>query len=182
MPKKKKRAYPPPEHLETGWTGMEHLETGWAPIQEKQLTIDNILSIEECEFYVDEVFYRVRELHGEKEARRIFAECSKPESKRDAKLLHDAKLLLKYLGLFLDVEGKPGVREYAVRVAKEKRVDPDAMERKVWRVLNDEGVWAYLAEEGFLHCPWPLPEPMRSELTEDRRAFWRLFRLLPIKQ
>jgi hypothetical protein len=182
MPKKKKRAYPPPEHLETGWAGMEHLETGWAPSPPgKELTTDNILSIEECEIYVDNVFFRVSKLHGEKEARRIFAEYSKP-AKRAAKLNDDAFLLLHYLGLFLDVEGKPSVREYAVRVAKEKRVDPDAMERKVWRVLNDEGVWAYLAEEGYLHCPWPLPEPLRSTLTEDRREFLRLWGLLPINQ
>jgi len=71
MPKKKKRAYPPPEHLETGWAGMEHLKTGWAPKDPKQLTIDNILSIEECEVYVENVFFRVSELHGEREARRI---------------------------------------------------------------------------------------------------------------
>jgi hypothetical protein len=180
MPKKKKRAYPPPEHLETGWSGME--QTGWAPSPPgKELTIHNILSIEECEIYVDNVFFKVRELLGEKEARRIFAEYGKP-AKRDAKLNDDASLLLKYLGLFLDVEGKPSVREYAVQVAKEKRVDPDAMERKVWRVLNDEGVWAYLAEEGYLHCPWPLLEPMRSTLTEDNRAFLRLWNLLPVKQ
>jgi len=181
MPKKKKRAYPPPERLETGRAGMEQLETGWAPKDPKVLTIDNIISIEECEIYVDNVFFRVSELHGEKEARRIFAKYSK-SAKRDAKLDDDAGLLLHYLDLFLDAEGKPSVREYAVRVAKEKRVDPETMERKVWRVLNDERVWAYLAEEGYLHCPWPLPEPMRPTLTEDLRAFWRLFGLLPIKQ
>jgi hypothetical protein len=93
----------------------------------------------------------------------------------------DAHLLAKYLSLFLDVEGKPNVRQFAREQAKEKGVDPDAMERKVWRVLNDEDIWAALAEEGHLHCPWPFHGDL-SELSEDRREFLKLWWLLPVKQ
>jgi hypothetical protein len=85
-------------------------------------------------------------------------------------------LLNKYLDLFLYVEGKPNVRQFARQKARESRIDPDAMVAKVWRVLKDQSVWAYLGREGYLHCPWPL----KSSL-EGSKEFLRLWGLLPPK-
>jgi hypothetical protein len=144
----------------------ERQHIGWRKVSEKKLTIDNIRTIKECELYVDWLWWRVHDLHGEEEAKRIFAEFGKPPTKRAVKLNDDARLLLKYLDLFIDIEGTPSVREYAVRVAKEKRADPDAMERKVWRVLNDERIWDKLYDEGYLSCPRMSPEEL-AELKAD---------------
>jgi hypothetical protein len=174
---KKKKSYPRPEKLETGWSEPSN----------KKLTIDNIRTVEECDRYVSYVFGAVCELHGEKEAQRIFAEYSKPPVKREVKSDEDASLLIEYLWLFLDVDdtegsniAKPNVRQYAHEQAIVRGVDPDSMERKVWRVLDDERVWAKLAEDGFLHCPWPNPGLL--EVSEDRRKFASCWGLLPVKK
>jgi hypothetical protein len=156
----------------------EHI--GWAQPSEKKLTLDTIRTIQECELYVDWVFGTVCELHGEKEARRIFAQVGNWPKKRELKLRNDAKLLLDYLNLFLDVEGKPNVSEFARQQAKKAGAAPDAMERKVWRVLGDEKLWEKLYDEGFLSCPWPLPEDRLAEIKSGRvsHSFLKLFGLV----
>jgi hypothetical protein len=150
---------------------------GWVEPRKQKLTIDGMRTAEECDVYVSWVFAAVLKLHGENEARRIFAQYANGPTKRETKLEKDAALLLRYLDLFLDVEGKPNVRRFARQQAKDSGTDPDTMERKVWRVLKDQSVWANLGREGYLHCPWPLKFSL-----EGPKEFLRLWRLLPPKR
>jgi hypothetical protein len=171
----KKKRLTAHERQPMGWAG-------WPPSDEKKLTIDNIRTIKECELYVSHVFWKVQELHGEKEARRIFAEHGNWPAKRELKLLEDAHLLLNYLGGFLDVEDgeAPSVRAFVAERATKIGTSPDAMERKVWRVLNDENLWEYLYEEGYLSCPWPMPEELLAQIKSGSlpNSFLRLWGLI----
>jgi hypothetical protein len=152
----------------------------WAKTPKKKPTMDNMKTLAECELIADWTFWAIKKLHGEKEARRIFATHGNDPAKRELKLQADATLLNAYLGLFLEVDGQPNVRQFAIKKAKEIGIDRDAMERKVWRVLNDEKVWEYLYDEGYLCCPWPMPEEQLSDIKSGRipNSFLKLFGLI----
>jgi hypothetical protein len=83
---------------------------------------------------------------------------------------------------FLDVEDgeAPSVRAFAAERATEIGTSLDAMERKVWRVLNDESHWEHLYKEGYLSCPWPMPEEQLAEIKSGRlpNSFLRLWKLI----
>lgn len=97
----------------------------------------------ECERYIKRVFEAVVRHYGEDEARRIFDPYGKPRTKRDKLLEENARLLLQYYLEGFDETAqwrKPNVHQLAVRLAKEKNTDADALERKIWRAIKDEKI------------------------------------------
>jgi hypothetical protein len=119
----------------------------------------------ECERYIKRVFEAVVKHYGEDEARRIFGPYGKPRTKRDIRLEENALLFLEYwlAGLEAGAETgtetpgtepklrepkwrKPNIRQLAIRLAGEKNKDVDALERKIWRAINDERVRRYVEE------------------------------------
>jgi hypothetical protein len=153
----------------------------WAKPSKKKLTKDNMKTLAECELIADWTFWAIKELHGEKEARRIFATHGSGPAKRELKLQEDASLLLAYLRLFLDVDGEPSIRRFVRNKAKEANdKDVAPLERKFWRILNDEKVWEHLYDEGYLCCPWPMPKEQLAKIKSGRlpNSFLRLFGLI----
>jgi hypothetical protein len=102
---------------------------GWT-----ELHPNDLKTIDSCKILVGNVFGEIAERHGEDEAARIFAPYSK-RTKRQVKLDSDVMLLWKCDDM------KPlNVRQLAFRLAKERRINQDAKERKIWRVLKDKNV------------------------------------------
>jgi hypothetical protein len=102
---------------------------GWT-----ELDPNDLKTIDACKTLVGNVFEAIAERYGTDEAVHIFAPYGK-RSKRQVKLDSDVMLLWKCDDM------KPlNVRQLAFRLAKERRVNQDAMERKIWRVLKDKNV------------------------------------------
>jgi hypothetical protein len=97
------------------------------------------LTVEEWAQAVDFLFRQVAGQIGSFEARRIFAQCAKPLTKRDRQLHENSELLWKYINM-----PKRSVRQLATRLAKEKNTDQRALEKKIARAVKNKKVRAYL--------------------------------------
>jgi hypothetical protein len=95
----------------------------------------------ECEEYIKLVFEAVVKHYGEDEARRIFSPYGRLRTKREINDEANEELLVLYYLECIEAEKskrKPNVRQLALRIAKEKKVDPVALERKIWRVIKEK--------------------------------------------
>jgi hypothetical protein len=95
----------------------------------------------ECEQYVKWVFEAVVKHYGEDEARRIFGPYGRPRTKREINAETNEELLFCYYleKIKADKEKrKPNIRRLALRLAEEKKTDPVALERKIWRVVKEK--------------------------------------------
>jgi predicted nucleotidyltransferase component of viral defense system len=92
-------------------------------------------TIDEYSIIVWLLFEEIKEHYGEDEARRLFDSFRALHlTKRQIKFREDQKLLWQYFAM----EPKPNVRRLAARLAKERGISEEAMERKIWRVVLDQ--------------------------------------------
>jgi hypothetical protein len=89
----------------------------------------------------DFLFRDIARQHGSFEARRIFAQCAKPLTKRDKQLHENSELLWKYINM-----PKRSIRQLAARLAKENGTDQRALEKKIERAVKNKKVRAYLEQ------------------------------------
>ena len=115
------------------------------PAEEKNAVLlpfyPNVDDPSECERYIKEVFEAVVKYYGEDEARRIFGPYGRPRTKREINDEQNEELLVAYYLECIKAEKlkrKPNVRQLARRLAEVNKLDPVALERKIWRLVKEK--------------------------------------------
>ena len=96
---------------------------------------------QQWEEIANSLFREIAGQHGSFEARRIFAQCAKPLTKRDRQLHENSELLWKYFTM-----PKRNIRQLAARLARENGTDRSALETKIGRAIKSKKVRAYLEQ------------------------------------
>jgi hypothetical protein len=86
-------------------------------------------SIINCRAAATQLFEKIEEHHGEKEARRIFARLGRPPSKRESSDVKNRRLLLHIAGM-----PERNIHKLAIRLSGKK--DPAGMEKHLHRLLK----------------------------------------------
>jgi hypothetical protein len=111
------------------------------------------ISIKQYEERATFLFQAIMEDHGSFEARRIFARCAKPPTKRERQLHANALLVWRLMHM-----PKNNIRQLAVLLAKENGTDPRSLEKQIERALKNNRVAEYifktLSEVGTKTLPW----------------------------